>query len=111
MTDQYFLSTDDCIRKNIFPGVDIYTAAGEQMMLSLVKFAPGAVVELHQHEHEQCGILISGELTFTVGDETRVLQPGEMWRIPGNVPHTCFAGKDGVTALDIFTPIREDYLE
>ena len=110
MSTKYFLSAEDCTKKNIFPGVDIYTAAGEQMMLSLVKFEPGATVELHQHEHEQCGILISGELTFTIGQSTRVLKPGEMWCIPGNVPHTCFAGVDGVTALDIFTPIREDYL-
>ena len=110
MSTKYFLSIDDCTQKNIFPGVDIYTAAGEQMMLSLVKFEPGSVVELHQHEHEQCGILIAGELTFTIGDETSVLTAGEMWRIPGNVPHTCVAGPDGVTALDIFTPIREDYL-
>ncbi|MBA63656.1 MAG: cupin [Planctomycetaceae bacterium] len=109
MSRKYFLSTEDCTKKNIFPGVDIYTAAGDKMMLSLVKFEPGAVVELHQHEHEQCGILISGELTFTVGEETRVLKPGEMWCIPGNIAHTCFAGADGVTALDIFTPIREDY--
>lgn len=110
MSSKYFLSADDCTSKKIFPGVDIYTAASEKMMLSLVKFEPGAVVELHQHEHEQCGILISGELTFTVGEETRVLHPGEMWRIPGNIPHTCFAGEEGVTALDIFTPVREDYL-
>ena len=110
MTNEYFLSAEDCTRKQIFPGVEIFTAAGEQMMLSLVKFEPGAVVELHQHEHEQCGILIAGKLTFTVGEVTRVLQPGEMWCIPGNVPHTCFAGNEGVTALDIFSPIREDYL-
>ena len=110
MSSKYFLSADDCTPKKIFPGVDIYTAASEKMLVSLVKFEPGAVVELHQHEHEQCGILISGELTFTVGEETRVLHPGEMWRIPGNIPHTCFAGEEGVTALDIFTPVREDYL-
>ena len=110
MSSKYFLSADDGTQKKIFPGVHIYTAASEKMMLSLVKFEPGAVVELHQHEHEQCGILISGELTFTVGEETRVLHPGEMWRIPGNIPHTCFAGEEGVTALDIFTPVREDYL-
>ena len=110
MSTKYFLSIHDCTQKNIFPGVDSYTASGEQMMLSLVKFEPGAVVELHQHEHEQCGILIAGELIFTIGDESRVLTVGEMWRIPGNVPHTCVAGQDGVTALDLFTPIRDDYL-
>jgi hypothetical protein len=33
-----------------------------------------------------------------------------MWRIPGDIPHTCFAGDESVTALDIFAPVREDYL-
>jgi len=110
MSSDYFVSLDDCSRHNIFPGVDIYAVPGQNMMLSLVKFQPGATVELHSHPHEQCGILMEGNLTFTIGNESRVLTPGDMWRIPGDVPHACSAGDCCVTALDIFNPIREEYL-
>jgi quercetin dioxygenase-like cupin family protein len=105
----YFLSRSDCSRHSIFPGVDILTAAGEKMMLSLVEFAPRAVVEPHSHPHEQMGMLLEGELTFTIGGQTRTLVPGEMWRIPGGVVHSAVAGEQPVKALDIFHPVREDY--
>jgi quercetin dioxygenase-like cupin family protein len=105
----YFLSRSDCSRHEIFPGVQIFTAAGQQMMLSLVEFAPHAVVEPHSHPHEQMGLLLAGELTFTIGGQTKTLQPGEMWRIPGDVVHSAVAGDQPVKALDVFHPIREDY--
>jgi hypothetical protein len=32
-----------------------------------------------------------------------------MYRIPGNVSHRVVALKEGLRALDVFYPIREDY--
>ena len=107
---QYFVDKQHCSSHQIFPGVKIHTAAAEKMMLSLVEFEPGAVVEEHSHEHEQVGILISGELEFFIGDQRQVLKPGQMWRIPGGVVHRVIAGKEPAVALDVFSPIREDYL-
>jgi quercetin dioxygenase-like cupin family protein len=107
---QFFVTRADCSHHTIFPGVDIFTTAGKNMMLSLVEFQPGAVVEPHSHPHEQMGLLIEGELTFTVGSEKRTLRPGDMWRIPGGVVHSAVAGSEGVRAIDVFHPIREDYV-
>ena len=106
----YYTRASECSHYEIFPGVDIYTAAADKMMLSLVEFQPGAVVEEHSHPHEQVGILIEGELTFTIGGETRTLTAGDMWRIPGGTVHRAVAGPAAVKALDVFSPIREDYL-
>lgn len=105
----YFVSRPETSRHEIFPGVEIFTAAGDSMMLSLVEFAPRAVVEPHSHSHEQMGMLLEGELTFTIGGQTRTLRPGEMWRIPGGVVHSAVAGDAPVKALDVFHPVREDY--
>jgi quercetin dioxygenase-like cupin family protein len=104
-----FVTPGECSRHQIFPGVQIQTCAGEQMMLSLVEFEPHAVVQPHSHPHEQMGMLLEGELTFTIGDETRTIRPGEMWRIPGGVVHQCVAGDEPVKALDVFHPVRDDY--
>jgi quercetin dioxygenase-like cupin family protein len=105
----YFVTLAECSRHTIFPGVNINTMAGEKMMLSLVEFEPHAVVQPHSHPHEQMGMLLEGELTFTIGGETRTLVAGEMWRIPGGVLHSAVAGGTPVKALDFFSPIREDY--
>ena len=106
----YYVTRAECSQHTIFPGVNIFTTAGQQMMISLVEFEPGAVVPPHAHPHEQMGMLLEGDLTFTIGGETRTLQPGEMWRIPGGVVHSAVAGNRAVKALDVFQPIREDYL-
>ena len=107
---QYFAKREECSHHKIFPGVDIHTLAGQQIMLSLVEFAPRAVVERHSHPHEQMGLLLEGELEFFVGEEHCVARPGDMWRIPGGVEHRVIAGDQPAKALDVFQPIREDYL-
>lgn len=106
----YIVKPDDRSTHNIFPGVDVHTAAGQHIMLSYVEFEPEAVVESHSHPHEQMGILLEGELEFVIGDERHQLSPGDMWRIPGGVVHSAIAGSEPVKALDVFHPIREDYL-
>jgi quercetin dioxygenase-like cupin family protein len=106
---RYFVDKKDCSHYEIFPGVHIYTTAGDGVMLSLVEFEPGAVVEEHSHPHEQMGLMLEGEAQFIIGDEKRIVREGQMWRIPGGVPHKVIAGDRPVRALDVFHPIREDY--
>ena len=43
------------------------------------KMKAGAHAALHQHPHEQMGMLLEGELTFTIGGQTRTLKAGEMF--------------------------------
>ncbi len=106
----YFLPAGSGSRHVIFPGVEIQTMAGTSLMLSVVRFEPESVVTDHAHPHEQMGILLEGELEFTVGHLTRLLGPGDMWRIPGGVVHRVRSLKKPAVALDVFHPIREDYL-
>jgi quercetin dioxygenase-like cupin family protein len=105
----YIVKREQCSHHSISSGVDIFTAAGDGIMLSLVEFEPSAAVELHSHPHEQMGILLEGELTFIIDGERHVLSPGDMWRIPGDIEHSAIAGDAPVKALDVFHPIREDY--
>jgi len=105
----YFVGKSDCSKHTIFPGVNIFTTWGERLMLSLIEFEPGARVEPHSHPHEQLGLLLEGELEFTIGETTRRVTPGQMWRIPGGGVHSAVAGDRPVKALDAFYPIREDY--
>ena len=108
--ENYFISAGSGSRHLIFPGVEIRTTAGRGIMLSVVQLEPNAVVPDHAHPHEQMGIMISGQLEFTVGGITRVLGPGDIWRIPGGVVHRVKALGERAMALDVFHPVREDYL-
>ena len=68
------------------PGCRLRTPFGEHLMLSYLEMDAGAEVPLHSHPHEQAGMLLQGKLQLTIGDETRLVQPGAMFMIPPNVP-------------------------
>jgi len=97
-------------RHTIFPGVHIRTCATERLLVSVVDLEPHSVVEEHAHPHDQVGMLLSGKVRFVIGGEEKVLGPGDVWCIPGGVPHKVIAFDEPARALDIFTPIREEYL-
>jgi quercetin dioxygenase-like cupin family protein len=107
--EDYFIPAGSGSRHLIFPGVEIRTTAGTDLMLSVVHLEPDSIVLDHAHPHEQMGILLEGRLEFTVGGVTRLIGPGDIWRIPGGVVHGVRALEQSV-ALDVFHPIRQDYL-
>ena len=107
---RYFPTPAERSRHTIFPGVQVSTCASEKMMLSLATLEPHAVVEEHSHPHEQVGIVLEGRAIFIIGGEEKTLGPGDIFRIPGNVRHKVIALEQTVKALDVFHPIREDYL-
>ena len=82
---------------------------GQRMTMSVVELAPGSTLPMHRHPAEQLGICIRGQMTFTIGDETRTIGPGGTWSIPPDVPHGATIGSDGAIALDVFSPIRDDW--
>ncbi len=93
----------------ISPGVRIRTPHLERLMLSYLEMDEGTVVPLHKHPHEQGGILLSGRLELTIGDETRIVEAGSLFLIPANVYHKAVPVGGPIVVLDVFSPIREDY--
>ena len=49
--------------------------------------APGGGPELHRHPYEEVFLILEGEATFTLGDETRIARAGEFLIAPPGVPH------------------------
>ncbi|MDA2924562.1 cupin domain-containing protein [Acidobacteria bacterium AH-259-L09] len=96
--------------QEIFPGTRIRAPYGEKLMLSYVEIDEGAEVPLHSHPHEQGGVVLKGQMELTIGSETKVLKPGSLYLIPSNMPHKATALAGPVKALDVFSPIREDYI-
>ena len=82
---------------------------GERLTLALVELAADSIVPGHRHENEQLGMVITGGITFTIGDETRELGPGGTWRIPSNTDHRVTVGPSGAVVIDIFAPTRSDW--
>ncbi|GAA1661576.1 cupin domain-containing protein [Fodinicola feengrottensis] len=96
-------------RREIWDGVTARMVEGERMTLAIIEIAAGKHVPEHVHDNEQIGFVIEGTVTFTVGDQTRVLGPGGSWRILSNVPHHAEVGPEGAVVAEAYAPGRADW--
>ena len=63
--------------------------AGKAIQLLEECYQPGAGTGKHAltHEGEECGIVLTGRLEVTVGEQTAVLNPGDAYYFRSNQPH------------------------
>jgi quercetin dioxygenase-like cupin family protein len=96
--------------KTAFEGIQLKTLVyGEKTLLCEFRLEGGKVLPDHNHPHEQTGYLISGRINLTIGDEIFEVEPGDSWCIPGDVAHSAEIIEDAVV-IEVFSPVREDYL-
>jgi quercetin dioxygenase-like cupin family protein len=81
----------------------------QHLTIARIGIAKGGAVPTHSHLNEQVLNLISGRLKVVLDGVETVLQGGQTLVIPPNVPHSVEALED-VVAVDIFSPIREDWI-
>jgi quercetin dioxygenase-like cupin family protein len=93
------------------PGVIRKVFTGKNSMLTLNEIEAKAEPKLHSHPHEQITQIVRGQCEFVLGDEVLLLKAGDMVLVPPNIPHSLkVIGEEAVLNVDIFSPIREDYL-
>lgn len=97
-------------KKRTFKGVSLDSlAVGEKSIVCKMNYVVGNFATEHKHPNEQSGYVISGKYLLTENGQEYELNPGDSYAIPGNVPHS-FKVIEGGEVIDVFTPIREDYL-
>jgi len=104
----YFQNLADIQEREIVPGYRARFIHTEGMTLAYWHAEAGAALPEHSHPHEQIANVLEGEFELTVAGESRVLVPGQVAVIPGDVPHSGRAITD-CRLLDAFQPAREDY--
>ena len=107
--DNVFFMDKDLPLEEVDPGKitrKVRALGGGLMMVEAI-FRVGGIGYTHEHRHEQICYCLSGEFTYSIGDETRTLLPGDSVYVPSNVPHGATCIRDG-SLIDVFTPQRED---
>lgn len=92
------------------PGIQRQMIVGESLMICRLRFAPHVVTPAHDHPHEQMTIVERGRVLFTVGDEQRLVQAGDVLHFPSGAWHGATMLDEEVILIDIFSPIRQDFL-
>lgn len=95
---------------HVAEGIERQMVWGERLMVCRLRFAPGVVTPVHTHPHEQITLIERGRVRFFVEDAELVAGPGQVLRFPSNVPHGATMLDEEVVLVDIFSPVREDFL-
>lgn len=72
-------------------------------------FEKGAVGALHHHPHTQITYVVSGQFEFEIDGVKKIVNPGDTMLKKDSVEHGCVCLEAGVL-LDIFSPMREDFV-
>lgn len=91
-----------------------YLAHTDRLMAVVIDFTDGPQNEPdppHSHPHEQITYVAEGELLFFIDGEPHQLAPGDLITVPGDVPHTIQLLSDTVRLVDMFTPLRDEFLK
>lgn len=83
----------------------------ENQMMVEVAFAKGAVGAEHRHPHQQISYIAKGSFEARIEGEICLLQAGDSMAVPAGALHGVTALEEGSVIVDVFTPIREDFLK
>ena len=83
----------------------------DEIMAVAVCFEKDAVGTPHAHDaHSQIGYIVAGSFEAVSGTEKRILKAGDAYLADKNVTHGAVALEPNSIILDIFTPLRRDFL-
>ena len=115
-----FYTADDLRELNperVFPGSanaaaavslrQVGAAGAHSLQMLHERYAPGADTgeELYAHDAEEAGIVVSGRIELTVGQETRTLGPGDAYIFDSTIPHRFRnAGDEECVIISACTP-------
>ena len=101
----------DIVEESPRPGVRRRGFRSSNVIVVRNELDPGMELLPHTHDFEQLAMIVSGRVRYTVCDEVHEIGPGSVFLIPKGVKH--FAepiGNETVVNIDIFSPVRKDYL-
>ncbi len=89
-------------------GITLKAIYGEKCSVSFLELPPFSSIPAHHHENEQIGIVLEGELEYTIGDETKTCRNGTTFVIPPNIVHSgTVVSEKPAKVIDFFTPSRK----
>ena len=96
--------------ERIAEGIDRQMIVGQNIMICRLRFDAFVVTPAHRHPHEQVTLVMQGKVKFTLDTEERVVSAGDVLHFPSNHWHGATMLDEEVVLIDIFSPIREDFL-
>jgi quercetin dioxygenase-like cupin family protein len=97
--------------ERIAEGIERQMVWGDRVMVCRLTLAPHTVTAVHSHPHEQVTLVERGRVDFFVEGQRRPASAGDVLVFPSNVQHGATMLDEEVVLVDIFSPLREDFLQ
>ena len=111
MKEIQFFKKDDLKVKQVLKSSQLRAIDHDHVMMTLFDFGPDdQVMPNHHHPHEQISYILKGSVKMVVGGKSQVLKAGHGVVIPTDVDLEVTAVEKDSQVLDVFYPLREDYL-
>lgn len=110
---QLFMEYDKTEAIKVNENVSRKFAYLDNLMMVIVDFENGPMAEpdpFHSHAAEQTSYVAEGEVLVKIGDKEKRLKAGDIFIVPGGVPHTVQSLSSKLRLIDSFNPIREDFI-
>jgi quercetin dioxygenase-like cupin family protein len=91
-------------------GIERQMVIGNRMMICRFRFQPFLVTPEHDHPHEQMTIVERGKVRFFIEGREQIASAGDVLHFPSNCRHGATMMDEEVVLIDIFSPLREDFL-
>jgi quercetin dioxygenase-like cupin family protein len=92
-------------------GIERQMFVGNRMMICRFRFKPFLVTPEHDHPHEQMTIVERGRVRFFIEGKEQIASAGDVLHFPSHCWHGATMMDEEVVLIDIFSPLREDFLE
>jgi quercetin dioxygenase-like cupin family protein len=96
--------------ERIAEGIERQMVWGDRVMVCRLTLAPHTVTAVHSHPHEQVTLVERGRVDFIVEGQRRTAAAGDVLVFPSNIQHGATMLDEEVVLVDIFSPLREDFL-
>ena len=96
--------------ERIADGIERQMIWGDKVMICRLLFQPHVVTAVHAHPHEQMTIVERGRVRFTIDGQERIAAAGDVLHFPSHIAHGATMLDEEVVLVDIFSPIREEFL-
>jgi len=96
--------------EQVSDGIQRQMFIGNRMMICRFRFSPFLVTPEHDHPHEQMTIVERGRVRFFIEGKEQIASAGDVLHFPSNCWHGATMMDEEVVLIDIFSPLREDFL-
>ena len=96
--------------ERVADGIERQMLVGNRMMICRFRFKPFLVTPEHDHPHEQMTIVEKGRVRFFIEGKEQIASAGDVLHFPSKCWHGATMMDEEVVLIDIFSPLREDFL-